>query len=258
MRWNRFVIVAAALAVILAVGAHWRQSVLERRLREELCRLQAERCLQTCESSYNQELDDIRDDRLREFGVNAERLRDCLRDLSTAAECRASEDTRHRDAERELEVRKKQAVLTRDACRDRCCKEAAQRGCPQCPAGPSLEPQPDRSFDADCIDAPGGPCVVRVSELCQQVSGVCVGCELNLCGDPAWAFAGDSLIDTTLIAGSKPGVGRMLASATAKDGRARLVIPRDIKLEAGEQLQLTFSFSPPAAKTRRVKLHRER
>ena len=259
---NRIVIIVAAAGVIAAASAHWRDFALSGTVREEQCRSRIESCSQSCDINHRQDSGEIvlerRGEDLRHRSESITCNLEYLGDPAAKQGCLATEDRRHEAAVRRLDARQQHADATLTACRQGCCDAAAGRGCPACGSDRTNEVTPDTSFVIECIEGPGTPCFHEVPDICQRLTGVCQGCELTLCADQGWTLQAELLVDATLMAGTGPGAGRPLASATARDGRATLAVPRDIKLQSGEKLQLQFRFSGPPAMARKVTLHRER
>lgn len=256
MKSNRFVIVAATLALIVSALAFYRDLHLERLVLSERCRAQSEECSQNCETGYDLEILRILIRRDLERLEHSQRMIECSLDLSSAARCRGEEEARHSEAVARFDASTTETNTSRVTCLQACGEAAGQ--CQRDEDDSGFTPKPDVTVEFKCIDAPGAPCFQKVPDLCQRISGACDNCALTLCGDRIWTLEGDSLLDATLIAVAGSGAGRTLASSSSKGNRATLFIPRKIKLESGEELQVRLTFSGAQAKSRKLILHRVR
>ena len=250
MRSSSFVIVAVVAAVLIAATALWRELTLEHLvLITAECRQEQDICVRGCEHDHDEELSRINIARGQEFIEHGQRSAECSAHVTTAQQCHRDEDARDAQALSQLDARKAAADNARDTCIQNC-----QNLAEQCSRGGRVPSGPQQggggvSVDIACIDAPNAPCFQKVDKICTRISGVCENCKLTLCGDRTWTFTGNSLQDAALVATKGGTPTRTLASSTSKGNSAALVIPRDLKLESGEELGVQFHFGGTPGKS---------
>jgi len=239
---HRIVMILSAVAALLAGATLIRQISTEHLLlRSVLCARQLDDCNRACETTFNQTVSRINLDRSLEELDHRQHLIDCNLNVTNAAQCRQNEIARHDQAVAGFDSRERAANDARTSC-EQACHTAAET----CDRGESQSAPPHLggggAVQIECIDTPGFPCYQKVDEICKRLGNVCDQCKLNLCGDGGWTFGADGLQETALVVMSGGKEARTLAST--KGGA--LTIPRDIKLGAGEELNVRFQFAPDA------------
>lgn len=133
-------------------------------------------------------------------------------------------------------------ALDRQARRDRItCITECRRRLRECEQPPRLEPTLSGGFTIDCLEG-GAPCRGAVSEFCTMAVGACDDCWRSMCGGGEWRIESEvDLRSVTLVAVSdRFRNGRVLATSAINGKRATLTVPRDLKLQPGEQLYFQF------------------
>ena len=144
--------------------------------------------------------------------------------------------------------------LDRQAQRDRIsCITECRRQRTECLQPPAPTPNFGGSFEIECLEG-GAPCSGPVSEFCQRAAGACDDCWRSLCGGGEFRIISDvSLRTVTLVAvRNNRRHARILATSYSRGGQLRLNVPRNIKLNSGEQLY--FQLSPRTRPGRSVKI----
>lgn len=134
--------------------------------------------------------------------------------------------------------------LDRQARRDRItCITECRRQRTEC-----LQPLPPTPnfggrFEIECLEG-GAPCSGPVSEFCQRAAGACDDCWRSLCGGGEFRIDSDVSLRTVRLAAVRNNWrrARILATSYNRGGSLRLNVPRNIKLNSGEQLH--FQFTP--------------
>jgi len=143
--------------------------------------------------------------------------------------------------------------LDRQAQRERInCISECRRQLRECQT-PAPTPNFGGNFEIECLEG-GPPCRGEVSEFCQRAVGACDDCWRSLCGGGEWQIDSDvPLRSVTLVAvRNNQRQARILATSSSRGGRLKLNVPRNIKLNTGEQLY--FQFSPSAPPGRPMKI----
>lgn len=136
--------------------------------------------------------------------------------------------------------------LDRQVNRERInCISECRRQRTECLQPPAPTPNFGGSFEIECLEG-GAPCSGPVSEFCQRAAGACDDCWRSMCGGGEFRIDSEvSLRTVTLVAArNNRRPGRILATSYNRGGRLRLNVPRNIKLNSGEQLY--FRLSPRA------------
>jgi hypothetical protein len=150
----------------------------------------------------------------------------------------------------------------RQAERDRitCITECRRRlrDCQQ-PPGPQPQPIVSGGFEIDCLEG-GAPCRGAVSDFCQRAAGACDDCWRSLCGGGEWLIDSEApLRSVALVAVSDNSRReRVLAISSINGTRARLNVPRDLKLRPGEKLYFQFSSRTKPHGPVKVTIHRDK
>lgn len=148
----------------------------------------------------------------------------------------------------------------READRNRidCIRECRRRlrECQQ-PSLPTLSL--DGGFTIDCLEG-GAPCRGAVSEFCTQAAGACDDCWRSMCGGGEWLIDSEvPLSNVTLVAAQGRSMrGRIVGTSSIDGRRASLYVPRDIRLNAGEQLYFQFSSRTKPRHPVKITIHRDR
>jgi hypothetical protein len=110
----------------------------------------------------------------------------------------------------------------------------------------------------DCLE--GGPlCRGLVKEFCTMASGACDDCWRSLCGGGDWLIDSELPLKVTLVAVSDLSRSvRVLAISSMRGKRAILNVPRELKLESGEQLYFQYSSQTKPHKAVKVTIYRDR
>ena len=146
----------------------------------------------------------------------------------------------------------RQAQRDRSNCIIECRRQL--RECQQ-PARPV--PVVSGGFTIDCLDG-GAPCRGAVSEFCTVAAGACDDCWRSLCGGGEFQIDSEvPLRRVALVAVSDTSKReRVLATSSVKGKRLILNVPRDLKLESGEQLYFQFTSRTKPGKAVKVTIHR--
>ena len=134
--------------------------------------------------------------------------------------------------------------LDRQAQRDRItCIAECRRQRTECLQPPPPTPNFGGRFEIECLEG-GAPCSGLVSEFCQRAAGACDDCWRSLCGGGEFRIDSDVSLRTVRLVAVRNNWrrARILATSYNRGGSLRLNVPRNIKLNSGEQLH--FQFSP--------------
>ena len=134
--------------------------------------------------------------------------------------------------------------LDRQAQRDRiACITECRRQRTECLQPPAPTPSFGGRFEVECLEG-GAPCSGPVSEFCQRAAGACDDCWRSMCGGGEFRIDSEvPLRSVTLVAvRNNWQSARILATSYSRGGAIRLNVPRNIKLNSGEQLH--FRFAP--------------
>jgi hypothetical protein len=148
----------------------------------------------------------------------------------------------------------------RQAGRDRLsCITECRRQLRECQEPPRPEPTVNGGFTIECLEG-GPPCRGAVKEFCTMASGACDDCWRSLCGGGEWLIDSEvQLRSVTLVAVSDTSSNeRVLATSSIRGKRAILNVPRDLRLESGEQLFFQFSSRAKPHKAVKITIHRDR
>lgn len=226
------IIILAAISFVFSVDV----------LSQDQCAVNYRNCVRTCNTTRDQALS----------RNNLERSQIRIRLGQQLIQCNVQyvNDRTGRQACRDEKIAAANAELAaldaadRQAQRERrnCIREC-RRQLTECRQPPAPTPNFGGSFEFECLEG-GAPCSGPVSEFCQRAAGACDDCWRSLCGGGEFRIDSDAPLRTVkLVAASSPsGAARILATSSVKRGRLRLNVPRDIKLNSGEQLY--FQFSP--------------
>lgn len=239
---KKVVIGAVALVIISQLISTY---YLNRRLRP--CGLLYYLCEQACDDDLEDALE--RNDLQRGLAdiAHGQALTNCLvenvGDAAGLAECREEADTAFRNRIAEIDGLDAAARQMRGQCVSECSRQyqecnATNEAAFSSSGAVSASVDVVGTVSADCF--PGAACFEPVSDLCQQISGVCDQCTLSLCGGGEWTVetVGNQLpVTTTLVAATDLSKNpRVLATSTTRGNQAILNVPPNIKLGEGEQL----------------------
>lgn len=144
--------------------------------------------------------------------------------------------------------------LDRQAQRDRInCIAECRRQRTECLQPPPPTPNFGGTFEIECLEG-GALCSGPVSEFCQRAAGACDDCWRSLCGGGEFRIDSDASLRTVRLVAVRNNWrrARILATSYNRGGSLRLNVPRNIRLNSGEQLH--FQLSPRTRPGRPVKV----
>jgi hypothetical protein len=221
------------------------------------CEREFRRCVGGCNTARNQTL---ARNNLRRSEIRIQLARDLIqcnvrfpRDPVARQRCRNETQAAANAELAALDRSDRQAERDRLNCIQDCRTRRSE-----CERPPGPQPIVSEGFEIECLEG-GPPCRVAVSEFCQRATGPCDDCLHSLCGGGDWLIDSEApLRSVTLVAVSDSSRrGRVLAVSSIRGKRARLNVPRDLRLKAGEKLY--FQFSPQRfQRSVKVTIHRDR